>query len=71
MFTNFIFATERAEVSLVDHLPSEPFVMVPHSTVDFYVDYTDATVMGNLWELGFGMEPQVCPRIGEYIYLRY
>ncbi len=68
MSTNVIISIARAEGSRVDHLPAEPVVMVPRPTVDPYIDYTDDIFMDKRRGLGYGMEPEVFPRVGEYIH---
>ena len=45
--------------------------MVPNPIVDSYIDYTDAFSMYKRKGLGYGIEPEGCPRVGEHIHLRW
>ncbi len=65
MANNVIISTARAEGSRVDHLPTEPLIMVPRPIVDPYIDYTDPIVMDKRRGLGYGIEPEECPRVCE------
>ncbi len=71
MSTNVFISTARANGSCVDHLQAEPLIMVPNPIVDSYIDYTDAFSMYKRKGLGYGIEPEGCPRVGEHIQLRW
>ena len=71
MRNNVIISTARAEGSRVDCLPVEPLIMLPRPIVVPYINYTDPLVMDKCKGMGSVMEPEGCPRVGEYIHLRW
>ncbi len=60
-----IISTAYARGSSAEHLSAEPLIMVPRPTVDPYVDTTDPIVADKRRGLGYGMEPESCPHVGE------
>ncbi len=71
MPNNVIIPTAYARGSRVDYLSVEPLIMVPRPTVEPYVDHTAPIIADKRRGLGFGMEPEGCPRVGECIHLRW
>ncbi len=71
MSKNVIISTAHARYSRVDYLLAEPLIMVSRPTVDPYVGATDPTVADKRRRLGYGTEPEGCPRVGEYMHLQW
>ena len=71
MSTNIYSSTARPEFSRLYYLQGEPLNMVPRPIFDPFIDYTDAVVMDKRKGLGYEMEPEDNPRVGEYIHLHW
>ena len=69
MSNNVIIPIVYAKLTHFNNFMAERLIVVPRPTVDRCIEYSDPIVADKRRRLGYGMEPEDCLHVREYVNL--